>query len=332
MQKNEIIDIEKIPKSAKKESSYKNFPIPEIIYKPNNKIFLLPRIKNIKKLNIDFNHNIKYSKNTNKNNDKIINNTTTKKEQLCLSESNRIKSEKSKKIIHNIIINSKNYPNLKANSLCNKPKININNLKLKSLLNKDNLINIHINDDNNPKSSRINIHLFKNWPKITLTKDKMFNRFRDGISKLRSKRLIILEKNKKRANDINNINDINNKNDIFKTTEVFPNINIGCKYDPGDKNTMEEDEKIEFNEKIRDMVNKICNSNIKSRNIRTRNCYEILDDLKKKRTYDCERLIEKTTEEVKDYKNRINCVYNNLKKTFEEGEEWNNINYFYNNY
>ena len=223
MQKNEILNIEKIPKSAKKESSYKNFPIPEIIYKPNNKIFLLPRIKNIKKLNIQFNNNIKYyNKKTNKNNDKIKNKTNNKKEQLCLSENNKIKSNNSKKIIHNIIINSNNYPNFKVNSLCNKKKIKINNLKL----NQDNLINIHINDENNPKSSRININYFKNWPKITLTKDKMFNRFRDGISKLRKKRLIVLEKNNKKDFDTNN------KNDIFKTTEVFPNINIGCKYDP----------------------------------------------------------------------------------------------------
>ena len=87
----------------------------------------------------------------------------------------------------------------------------------------------------------------------------MFNRFRDGISKLRPKRLIVLENNNKKDFDTNN------KNDIFKTTENFPNINFGSKYDPGDKNTIEDDEKIEFSEKIRDMINKICNSNIKSR-------------------------------------------------------------------
>ena len=61
-----------------------------------------------------------------------------------------------------------------------------------------------------------------------------------------------------------------------------------------------------------------------------KNCYEILDDIKKKKTYDCERLIEKTSDEAQKYRKQIHLIYNNLKKTFEQNEEWNNFDYFYN--
>ncbi len=78
------------------------------------------------------------------------------------------------------------------------------------------------------------------------------------------------------------------------------------------------------------MTNKISKHKNRSRNNPGKNCYEILDSMRKKKTYDCEKLIEKTSEEVKQYKVRIFNNYNNLKMTFEKNKEWNNIEAFYN--
>ena len=153
------------------------------------------------------------------------------------------------------------------------------------------------------------------------------NRFIDGLSNLKEKRLeIITNKSLLSRNAIKT----KNKYDIFKTTEVFPTIKIGCKYDPDDKNTLEEEEQIEFSDKLKDMINKISKSKNKSRNIKNKNCYDILDELKRKKKYNCKKLIQKTSEEVKDYKNQIINVYTSLRKNFEEGDEWQNLDNFYN--
>ena len=327
MEKKEIINLKSIPQSAKKESSYKNFPIPEIIYKPNNKIFLLPRIK-YKRINIEFYNKISKNKENDKNNDKDNIKNNKKEEELCLPENNKNKTENSKNQIHNVIMNSKNYPKLKSLSI-NKYKNNqMKNLKLKNILNQNNM-NIQITEENNSNRNirNLNINLYKKLPKITLSSDKMFNKFRDGMSRLREKPLeVIANKNLITINNIKN----KNKNDIFETTETFPTIKLGCKYDPEDRNTTDEEEKIWFSEKLKDMINKICTNKIKSRNLKNKNCYEILDDIKKKKTYDCEKLIEKTTEEVKEYKKQIIHVYKTLRKNFEESDERNNLDNFYN--
>lgn len=327
MSKKEIISLKSIPQSAKKESSYKNFPIPEIIYKPNNKILLLPRIK-YKRINIEFFNKIYKTKENRENNDSALN--EKKEEKLHSSENIKIKQDNSKNTIHNVIINPKNYPSIKSLSNNKRKRIinRINNLKLKNLLNQ-NFLSIQMTEENNCKSSRrnININLYKNLPKITLSSDKMNNRFRDGLSNLREKRLeIITNKRLLSRNDIKN----KNKNDIFKTTEVFPTIKFGCKYDPDDKNTLEEEEQIEFSDKLKDMINKICKSKNKSRNIKNKNCYDILDDIKRKKKYICKKKIQKTSEEVKEYKNQIINVYTSLRKNFEEGDEWQNLDNFYN--
>lgn len=78
------------------------------------------------------------------------------------------------------------------------------------------------------------------------------------------------------------------------------------------------------------MLNNIYKLKKKSRNLNSKNCYEILDDIKRKKTYDCEKLIEKTSEDVKNYQEKIKKVYTNLKKTLEENDEWNsNIDKIY---
>lgn len=314
MEKNDIINLENIPESPKKESSYKNFPFPEIIYKPKNKIILLPRIKNLKNINIELNkNNINNKQNENNNNSNSI-------KDKCLSENKRLKLEDSKKSVHNVIINPKQFP--KLYSLPNKEKIKIHNLK--SIINKDNNLNINISEFSNCKSNCL--YLNKNLPKITITSDKLYNRFKDGMSKLKQKPLeIITKKNNNSAHTIDN-----KKDDIFKTTEIFQNIKLGSKYDPEDVNSYQEDEKIEFNEKIKNLIYNLNNKKNRSRNIHMKNCYEILDDIKKKKTYDCERLIEKTSDEAQKYRKQIHLIYNNLKKTFEQNEEWNNFDYFYN--
>ena len=297
MQENEIINIKRIPQSSKKESSYKNFPIPQIFYKPKNKIFLLPRNKQIKKINIEF-----IMDRIKKEKEKTINKSKKNLYKgICISEEKRIKNDNSKNSIHNVIINSKNYPNL--DSLSKKQKTIINNLKLKS---KNNNLNIHVMDSNVSKNNQINLN--ENLPKIN-------NLYKERV---KQKRLEIINQN--------NSNYIKNRNDIFKSTEVFPVIKVGCKYSNEDRNTLEEDEQIEFNSKLRNMLNNIYKKKNKSRNNNTKNCYEILEYIKKKKTYDCEKLIEKTEEEVKNYQEKIRDVYTNLKKTFEDNDEWNNIN------
>ena len=312
MQKNELINIKNIPASSQTESAYKNFPIPQIFYKPNNKIYLLPRKKFAKKINIEFIINgINKNKKDKENKEDTID--ITKKnvnKEICISEEKRIKKENS---IHNVIINSENYPNLK--SLSYKQKAKINNLRLKP---KNNNLNIHITDSNNSKKDFINLKLKENLPKIN-------NVFRVRISKIKEKPLEIINQN-----NSNDENVRNKRNDIFKSTEVFPIIKLGCKYNIEDRNTLEEEENIEFNAKLRKMLNNIYKLKKKSRNINSKNCYEILADIKRKKTYDCEKLIEKTSEDVKNYQEKIKKVYTNLKKTLEENDEWNsNIDKIY---
>ena len=146
MQNNDIINVESIPESDTKESSYKNFPKPEIIFKPQKKIVLLPRIKNFKTIDIDLDKGNKSHEACEPNKYDI-----KQKDKVSLSENKKLKIAKS---IHNLIIGPKNYPNLILNSLSNShnSKININNLKQKSLVNASKNLNINKvqePDDNN---------------------------------------------------------------------------------------------------------------------------------------------------------------------------------------
>ena len=128
-----------------------------------------------------------------------------------------------------------------------------------------------------------------------------------------------------------NANSIDNES-IFKTTELFPTIKVGGKYDPEGVNTIEEEEKVEFNERIKIMMNKMSLKKNRSRNAKNRNVYEILDDLKKKRVSDCKKLIQKTSKEVQMYRKKMDKMYNDLKKSFDNEDEWNNkINFFESN-
>ena len=152
----------------------------------------------------------------------------------------------------------------------------------------------------------------------------MYNHFfNNEISKLKQKPLELVT----HKNNISIIDE--NNNNIFKTTEILPTIKLGCKYDQGDNNHTNDEDKDEFLEKLKIVMNKIKKKKKKSRsrNIFTQNCYEVLDNMKKKKVNECERLIRETSEEVKLYKEKINSVYNNLKKTFEQNDEWNYYNY-----
>ena len=317
MQNNDIINVESIPKSAIKESSYKNFPKPEIILKSQKKIVLLPRIKNYKTIDIEIDKG-------NKSHDAYEpnKNDIKQKEKISQSESKKLKIAKS---IHNLIIDTKNYPKLKLNSLSNQhnSKININNLKLKSLVSASKNQNINIvnetdeNNNNNIISTNQNIEKndLPNIFNISKDKAKRFFRF-NKLPKLKPQPLeSIIDKI--------NANSLDNDN-IFKTTEVFPTIKVGGKYDPEGVNTIEEEEKVEFNEKIKYMMNKMSLKKNRSRNTKIRNVYEILDDLKKKRVSDCKKLILKTSKEVQMYKKKMDKMYNDLKKSFDDEDEWNN--------
>ena len=80
------------------------------------------------------------------------------------------------------------------------------------------------------------------------------------------------------------------------------------------------------------MFNKMSLKKNRSRNTKIRNVYEILDDLKKKRVSDCKKLIQKTSKEVQMYKKKMDKIYNDLKKSFDNEDEWNNkINFFESN-
>ena len=316
MQNNDIINVESIPKSAIKESSYKNFPKPEIILKSQKKIVLLPRIKNCKTIDIEIDK-------VNKSLDAYEpnKNDIKQKEKISQSESKKLKVTKS---IHNLIIDTKNYPKLKLNSLSNQhnSKNNINNLKLKSLVSASKNQNINIvneTDENNNNTINTNQNIEKNdLPNIfNISKDKAKRFFRfNKLPKLKPQPLeSIIDKI--------NANSLVNDN-IFKTTEVFPTIKVGGKYDPEEVNTIEEEEKVEFNEKIKYMMNKMSLKKNRSRNTKIRNVYEILDDLKKKRVSDCKKLIQKTSKEVQMYKKKMDKMYNDLKKSFDNEDEWNN--------
>ena len=337
MENNDIIDIEKIPESPRKESSYKNFPIPEIIYKPKNKIILLPRIKNINNNNYNSNNkntnnnsiknynNKDFDNNNNSNNSIPHSNSNSKSKSTkdkCFSEKKRLNSGKSKRTINNVILHPKIYPNLY--SIQNKNKIvKLDNIK--SLLNNKKNVGINISESiNNCKRKRNNyIHLKQYLPKITITSDKLYNNFRDGLSKLKQQPLEVIVK-QNLENDKNTID--NRNNDIFKTTEVIQNIKVGSKFDPDD-NTIENEEKNEFNEKLKNYMYNLNNKKKnKSRNLKIKNCYEVLEDMKKKKTYDYERLIEKTSNEARQKKRQIFLIYNNLKKSFEQNDKWNQIN------
>ena len=319
MQNNDIINVESIPKSDINESSYKNFPKPKIILKSQKKKVLLPRIKNYKTIDIEIDRG-------NKSHDEYepYKNDIKQKEKILQSESKKLKITKS---IHNLIIDTKKYPKLKLNSLSNQhnSKNNINNLKLKSLVIASKNQNINIvneTDENNNNIISTNQNIEKNdLPKI-ISKDKAkrflpFNK----LPKLKPQSLeSIIDKINASSLDNNN---------IFKTTEVFPTIKVGGKYDPEAVNTIEEEEKVEFNEKIKYMMNKMSLKKNRSRNVKIRNVYEILDDLRKKRVSDCKKLIQKTSKEVEMYKKKMDKMYNDFKKSFDDEDEWNDkIKYF----
>ena len=328
MQNNDIINVESIPKSDIKESSYKNFPKPEIIFKPQKKIVLLPRIKNFKTIDIEIDKGNKSHERIEPNKNDI-----KQKEKISQSESKKLKIAKS---IHSLIIDTKNYPKLVLNSLSNKhnSKNNINNLKLKSLVSASKNQNINkvneIDDNNNSNniiSTNQNVEKEKsdlpNIFNISQDKAKRFFRF-NKLPKLKPQPLeSIIDKI--------NANSIDNES-IFKTTELFPTIKVGGKYDPEGVNTIEEEEKVEFNERIKIMMNKMSLKKNRSRNAKNRNVYEILDDLKKKRVSDCKKLIQKTSKEVQMYRKKMDKMYNDLKKSFDNEDEWNNkINFFESN-
>ena len=325
MQNNDIINVESIPESDTKESSYKNFPKPEIIFKPQKKIVLLPRIKNFKTIDIDLDKGNKSHEACEPNKYDI-----KQKDKVSLSENKKLKIAKS---IHNLIIGPKNYPNLILNSLSNShnSKININNLKQKSLVNASKNLNINKvqetddNNNNNIISTSQNMEK-SNLPNIfNISQDKAKRFFRfSNLPKLKPKPLESII-DKINANSIEN-------DSIFKTTELFPTIKVGGKHDPEGLNSIEEEEKVEFNERIKYMMNKMSLKKNRSRNAKNRNVYEILDDLKKKRISDCKKLIQKTSKEVKMYKRKMDKMYNDLKKSFDNEEEWTNkINFFESN-
>ena len=317
MDKNDIINIEDIPKSPQRESSYKKFPIPQIIQKKNKKIFLLPRIKNLKALDFDIEKDIT-------NDIGISRKKNSKEKEISFvdnSKNKRLNSEKSKKIIHTIEINSKKYPKLISLS---KNKSKINNIKFKSLLNQNISLNMNKEDLSSINNKSSCKKIFGNdLPKIMPLPEKPKFVFRSRMSKLKPKPLesVIHEI------DSNNIHTIHKEKDnIFKTTDAFPNIKIGSKYNPEDVNSFEEEEKVEFNENLKNILEKLNLKKIRTRNNRERNCYEILTDLRKKKVYNCQKLIEKTSDEVRIFKEQLDSYYNKLRKSFEQNDDWNNLN------
>ena len=312
MQNNNIINVESIPQSGINESSYKSFPKPTIIYKPRKKIALLPRGKKFKTIDIEINKNNKRHQIYEPNKSK-----SKQREAIPLSENKKLKAPKS---IHNLIIDTKNYPNLILNSL----SINHN---LKSLLNaskNQNINNIHETEGNYNNILNKNQNFEKNNMSniFNISQDKANRLFRfNSLPKLKPQPLeSIIDKI--------NIKSIDSDS-IFKSTEVFPTIKVGGKYGAEWENTIQEEEKVEFNERLKIMMNKIRKKKNRSRKEKDRNVYEILDNLKKKRVSVCKKLIQKTSKEVQMCKEKMDKMYNDLKKSFDNEDEWNNkINFF----
>ena len=214
--------------------------------------------------------------------------------------------------------------NLILNSLSNKhnSKININNLKLKSLegVNNNQSINkIHETECNNNNIIRVNKNFEKNNIQkifnISQDKAKRFFRF-NNLPKLKPQPL-------EQIIDKININNMDNDS-IFKSTEVFPTIKVGCKFGSEGEYTIQEEEKTEFDERLKFMMNKMSLKKNKTRNVKVRDVYKILDDIKKKKVSNCKKSIKKTSKEVQMYKKKMDKLYNDLKKSFDYGDEWNN--------
>ena len=311
MQNNDIINSESILESDRKESSYKIFHKPEIIYKPKNQIVLLPRIKNFRTIELELDKANKSHEGYEPNNNDI-----KQKKNISLSENKKFKITKS---IHNLKIDTKKYPNLVLNSLSNKHNSKINNLKQKSLVSasrNQNIKKLNETDDNNNNINSIDQNIEKrNMPNIfNISQDKAKSFFR--FNKLPKLKIQPLES----IFDKINTKSIDNDS-IYKITDL---LKFGSKYDPKGVNTIEEEEKVEFNERIKSMMSKMSLKKTRSRNTKNRNVYEILEDLKKKKVSDCTKLVQKTSKEVQMYRKKMDKMYNNFKKSFDNEVEWNN--------
>jgi hypothetical protein len=319
MQNNNIINVESIPQSDIKESSYKNFPKPEIIYKPRKKIALLPRIKKFKSKDNEIDKKNKSLDEYEPNKKK-----SKQREAISLTENKKLKLTKS---INSLIIDTKNYPNLIPNSLSNNHNSKINNLILKSFLSASKNQNINKVQETDGNYSNIiitNQNIEKNNI-FNISQDKANRLFRfNSLPKLKPQPLeSIIDKI--------NINSID-RDSIFKSTEIFPAIKVGGRHETEGENTIQEEEKIEFNERLKFMMNKMSLKKNINRIAKDRNVYEILDALKKKRLSNCKKLIQKTSKEVQMFRKKMDKMYSDLKKSFDNEEKWNyKINFFESN-
>ena len=311
MQKNEIKNIEKIQDSAVKELSYKSFSTSKILNTSKKNLFFLPKLKNLKTINVELERG-----NINIDNIEHKKNKIKKNQEITSYEIKGLNSHKSCKAIN--IFEKKN---LKFDLLWNKNKPKIKNLKFNLFLSPEKtLINskIHLYTSNTNTSKR-NISNFEknNLPKIIISPDlpmpKCFMRNRI-YNKLKLQPLKSI---------IDKIISNNKNNNILKSTDCLSTIRVGSKYNPDDVNSLEEEEKIEFNGKIKSMLDKINLNKSKPRNNHEKNCYEILEYMRKKKKAKCQKLIEKASDEAKQCKKQIESECSDFKQFFDNNDdEW----------
>ena len=318
MHKNEIKNIENISDSTIKESSYKSFSTSKIINASKKKLFFLPKIQNLK--TIDF--ELERSK-ANIDNIELKKNEIQKNQFISSSEMSGLYSEKSSKQV-----NALEKKNLKFNLLLKKNNPKIKNLKFNMFLSPektiiDTKLNIYTTNTNTSKRYIKNFER-NNLPKKTISPDlpmpKCFYRNRI-FTKLKLQPLkTVIDK------IINN----NKDNNILKSTNCFSDLKVGCKYNPDNSKSMEEKEKIGFNGKIKNILDKINLNKNKPRNNHEKSCYEVLEYMRKKKKADCQRLIEKTSDKAKNYKKQIESDCSDFKKFFDNNDdEWYKAYNFY---
>jgi len=111
------------------------------------------------------------------------------------------------------------------------------------------------------------------------------------------------------------------KIDMREMTLNLPKIVIGSKY--GLKDESIENSKKDMLEKV---IEKKENEKKKGKSFRNQQKLtkkEIFESMKSKKLINCHRLIEKTTKNIHKTKNKIFTVYNNLKISLNEYDDWN---------
>ncbi len=110
------------------------------------------------------------------------------------------------------------------------------------------------------------------------------------------------------------------KIDVRKISSVLPPISIGSLYNLPDKSEDSLKKEIFYNE-----IEKFEKELKKGKSIKNKKMtkFDILKMIKNRKLSNCKQLINKTKKNITDTKNKINKVYNKLKISLNEYDDWN---------